>query len=279
MTDRFLNARNTNVRQRRCRRGLFFFTPTGDENSTQRTCSLHLAPNLDESALVRSRWAGFLPDRRMTTAFLVCILVVVTLLARGPVRAQAQPPQVQVFEIMLREDPIVKPGRVGAVEGVTDHKGHHFLVQNLDILQPVAVALVAREPALPMKLQLMKHNPVKLPFMKHDWNQPDRSGVTDAKGVATFRVRTQGDMKIRVTSETPQGGPYSLVVWAGDEMQLDMGNVLMPMQKSQQRQSGVPRDAGSWSTSMIVIVVLLGLIAFALIGVLWRLGPRGRTMG
>jgi len=267
MTDRMLNAQNTALRQWRWRSAVFFFTPAGDEGSTPRARSRYLAADLDASAFARSRGVLLVPDRRMTTAFLACILVAVTFLAPGPVCVQAKPPQ--VFDLTLREDPTVKPGRVVAVEGVTDYKGHHFLVHNLDVMQPVAVWLMAREPSRPLKLQLAKY----------DWNRPDRSGITDAKGVATFRVRTQGDMKIHVTSETPQAAPYYLVVWVGDEVQPKMDNVLVPTPKDKQPQDTAPRDAASWPTSMIVIVMLLGVSALALIGVFLRLGPRGRQVG
>jgi hypothetical protein len=166
----------------------------------------------------------------MNIALFACILVVVTLLVPGPARAQS--PQPKVFGITLREDPNVKPGHVGAVEGVTDQKGHRFLVENLDVLQPIAVTLVAREPSRPLKLQLIKY----------DWDKPDRSGVTDTDGVVTFRIRTQREMKILVTSETPQEVPYYLVIWIGDEIQPEMGKILVPRKGDKQRQDAAPRD-------------------------------------
>jgi hypothetical protein len=166
----------------------------------------------------------------MTTAFFACILVIVTFLAPETARAQVQQPQ--VFGITLREEPTAKPGRVGAIQGVTDQEGHRFLIEDLDIMQPVVVALVAREPAHPLKLQLLKY----------DWNKPDRSGVTSADGIATFRVRTQGEMKIFVTSETPQAAPYYLLVWVGDEIQPEMGTVLVPPKAYKQPKGTSSRD-------------------------------------
>jgi len=175
-------------------------------------------------------------------------------------------PEPQVFGITLHDDPRAKPGRVATLEGVADQQGHRFVVENLDILQPVAVAVVAREPSRALRLQLLKY----------DWSQPEQSAVTDSDAVASFRVRTQGDMKILVKPEGVQPAPYYLIVWVGDEIRLPMPDVIVPASQHDARQGGASASFQGWSTSALVIIAGVAVLGALLFGIFLRLGKLTR---
>jgi hypothetical protein len=205
-------------------------------------------------------------ERAIVISILVLTSCILEPWALGSLLAEQGQPQ--VFGITLREDPRAKPGRVATLEGVAGPEGHRFVVENLDILQPVAVAVVAREPSRTLRVQLLKY----------DWGQPDQSSLTDADGVASFRVRTQGDLKIFVGPEGHQPAPYYMVVWVGDEIVMPMSQIIAPASEYAKRHPSASVN-GMWSFSTLAIITLLAIIGLALIGVFLRLGKLTRKGG
>lgn len=131
-------------------------------------------------------------------------------------------------------------GSAAFVEGTAGAAGDRFFVENLSIIQPVIVTLVAQNPEADVRLQLSKYR----------FDVADKSASTKGTGKATFKLRTQGEMKIVVTG-TP-GSKYQLVVWAGPELKPEPPAVVL--------KGGVSGESrGPW------MWVALGLIAAGLL--------------
>ena len=135
--------------------------------------------------------------------------------------AFAQSPP-NVFHINLKPNPIIEAGRLGAVQGTADKTGHRFLVEDLTIGQGVAVVLFAQDKNRKMRLQLFKFK----------WDSPERSGETDSQGKVEFDLKTEGEMKVLVTSENGTPGDYVLVVLVVDELPpATVPSIFVPMPK------------------------------------------------
>ena len=81
--------------------------------------------------------------------------------------------------------------------------------------QPVEITFFQKIPSRTSTLQLCKF----------DWKKPEKTGSTKGTGIQTFKVRTEGDLKIFVASSQGER-PYQLAVWVGDEMRPAMKSVL-----------------------------------------------------
>lgn len=95
-------------------------------------------------------------------------------------------------------------GTVGKVSGACRAKGPTYAVDDFSIFQPVKVVLVAGNPKQKVHLHITKPSGADVIF----------DGDTNPKGVAIAKFRTQGDMRIVVTSTDP-GCHFGLLVWAG----------------------------------------------------------------
>jgi hypothetical protein len=151
--------------------------------------------------------------------------------------------------------PQIPKGRIALVEGIADSSGDHFAQEDLGILQPVAVTLLAKDPAADVTLQLLKDR----------WDTPHRSGSTKGTGQQAFRVRTQGELKIMVTAAQPT--PYLLVVWVGDDIKLPMKSAFVPMAQYRKRHpdaGGLGGSALTWAVAGLAgAIVLLAAVLFA----------------
>ena len=161
------------------------------------------------------------------------------------------------YNLQLKKDPAIPTGQAAGVGGDVDGAGHRFLVENLTLVQPVAVGVVADDPSKPIEVKLSKY----------DFESTDRNGTTDSSGRASFRLRTEGDLRILVRSTTSEPAPYSLMVWVGEEVPSEVRGPLVPMKKG----SG----ASGW-LSPPVLVGGLGLIALGAIGA-FLVSRRGRV--
>jgi len=162
-----------------------------------------------------------------------------------------------------RAEPDLPAGKYAFVEGEAGRQPHRFYLENLSILQPITVTLIARNPGDEIRLELGKYR----------FDQPDRTAATGSDGVVFERLRTQGELKIGVSAE---GGPkpYLLSVWVGDEIEAELPPVLVAA-KDYGGDSGSSGFAlgGSpvlWviAAALLVIVGLLAKMAF---------GKRGRS--
>ncbi|OQA34537.1 MAG: hypothetical protein BWY57_00393 [Betaproteobacteria bacterium ADurb.Bin341] len=164
--------------------------------------------------------------------------------------------QADVFRLVPKAESSLPSGKFVAVQGSAGTAGEKFVLENLSILQPVEVTLLAKDDRAELKLQLGKF----------DWKNPDRSGSTKGSGSATFHVRTEGDLKIQVSASQPET-PYQLAVWVGDEVQPPMS----PAFVSKERFKGKSLGGFDWGSPVLwIIALLLGAILAILIFIVLR---------
>lgn len=166
--------------------------------------------------------------------------VFATLIAAAATTAVAQPRDKQVatdLALIQLDEPL--NGQMARVEGrISGSEADRYTLSNLSIFQPVKVALVADQ------------TPVRLKLGKFDWKEDFGGGSTGSAGRFVKSFTTQGDLLLTV--EGPDGAPYSLIVWAGEEKPPNFEPVLVP-----------PSEAGEqrWATP-----ITIGIAAAALAG-------------
>src|SRR5688572_16783598 len=109
--------------------------------------------------------------------------------ARASTPAGKQGPP--VYKPALKALPETPRWRTAILQGSTNTEGHRFHIPSLDLLQPVAVILVAPNGADDLTLKLFKD----------DFTKPLRESSTDDRGIARFQIRTHGDLRIIVSSK------------------------------------------------------------------------------
>jgi len=129
-----------------------------------------------------------------------------------------------------------------------------YSIQDLDIMQPVAVRVEAEDPARPIRIEVVKG----------EWDQVYRDQTTGADGAAEVRFRTQGACGLKVTSPTGAGAGYRLALWVGDEIKTVPANVLVP------REGGAGGSNRGGFTDLLLgfiaaaLVVLIALVAWSM---------------
>jgi hypothetical protein len=185
-------------------------------------------------------WRPFLPPALLVLAGL--------LVAPVPARAQGS----EATALTLERVPGVERAQMAGLETDVKAAGDRYSVQDLDIMQPVAVRLRAIDPSRTVRLEVVKG----------EWTSVYRDCSTRGATPCEVRFRTQGNFGMRVTSPEGAGARYELGVFVGDEMKLVPANVVVP-----------PRDAGQAAGSGLGLTnILLGVIAVALVGLLLVVG-------
>ena len=137
---------------------------------------------------------------------------------------------------------------MAGLETDTKTGGDRYSVQDLDIMQPVAVRLRAIDPSQTVRLEVVKG----------EWTNVYRNCATSGAAPCEVRFRTQGNFGMQVTSPAGAGVPYELGVYVGDEMKLVPANLVVS-----------PKDAGRAAGGGLGLTnILLGVIAVALVGLL-----------
>jgi hypothetical protein len=170
--------------------------------------------------------------------------VVGALAAVAPLAAQqgAKEPQFTVLTPAAQAG--VEHGRMATASGRAGAAVERYSVQDLDLMQPVAVTVIAADPGAPVRLEVVKG----------EWEKVFRTCDTDATGQCAVRFRTQGNFGVQVRSTSGAEAAYELGVWVGDEIHAVPANVLGP-----------PVEKEGSSTLLLVIAGLLALILIALV--------------
>ena len=169
----------------------------------------------------------------------LCLLVC---LAVGASIARAE--EAPAYKLNLKPAEGLPNGKVATLQGTANPKGDRFFVESVGVLQPVVVTLVAKN----------KGDVIKLVLGKQRWDEALRQGTTGPNGMVTFKVRTQGELRMTVSGDGAK--PYNLIVWVGDEVKPDFAAVpaITPM-KDYKGAGG-----GSNTTGIIIACVLGGLL-------------------
>jgi hypothetical protein len=164
------------------------------------------------------------------------LLASILLLSLSQVSA-AQP---STIKLALKATPEIKNGKIAMVEGATELAGHLFVVESLTILQPVTITVIAKNAADDIRLELFKYF----------WDKPAREGSTKVAGHHTFKIRTQGELGIVVTS-AQERRPYQLIVWAGDEVRPPMKPVLVSTSRYRKQSSQASISGGTLQSLLL----------------------------
>lgn len=188
-----------------------------------------------------------------------CLVVRLAILLLIAVRAVAQESTNEAtlkgpeeFPLELKEMEGIQGGRAAMRQGIAETSGHHFTLSETTILQPILITLVARDPAQALELRLFKE----------DWRKAELEGATEEFGKVSFMTRTEGAMKIQVRSVSGVA-EYQLLVWVGDEVQVDPPTAFVSMQQNEE-----PSIASATSPQGSKTSIVLWVIAAALIGIL-----------
>lgn len=183
-------------------------------------------------------------------------LAIVCVFIAAAAAAQARkPPQVKSYRLVLKEYKEVPKGKAAFLTGRAQPQGDRFFIEDMSILQPIAVSLKTAAGGDPVKLQLSKYR----------WDKADQEASTGADGVATLRVRTQGEVRIVVSGQGDK--PYYLMVWAGDEVTPQLKPVVV-----RKASAAKPRSGGNY---LKWAGIGAGVIAIA--GVFFVMGRRKRS--
>jgi hypothetical protein len=140
----------------------------------------------------------------------------------SPASAQA-PPAVNAgpapIKLEFEKDPELGPGAVAVAHGMASAEPSRFWVNGLGINQPVAVA-VAADPGVALNVSLHKFS----------WDEALRTGTTSGpKGTVAFQLRTQGEVGVKVTAPDGAAAPFTVTIWAGDEVLPRTVDLLRPV--------------------------------------------------
>ena len=111
------------------------------------------------------------------------------------------------------------PGWKGAVlQGTANTVGQRFVISSLDVMQPVGVMLVPLDPNAKLTLKVFKD----------DFDKPLKESSTNGSAPARFQVRTQGPLRLTVSSA--QGtGRYQLLMMVGSEIKPPVPSLFVPI--------------------------------------------------
>lgn len=169
------------------------------------------------------------------------------------------------YKLELKASSKIKVGKVALAGGVAGADPHRMFLENLEILSPIAVTVLTKDPSHDIKVQLGKY----------DWDKNfSREGSTKGKTSLTFKVRTAGDLKILISSPDPEPRPFQLVVWVGDVAKPVLPPVAIkksawkaPANMPAKAGSGAAPAAGtpksSGTTGIIIAIVIAGVLIAA----------------
>jgi len=196
------------------------------------------------------------------------VSLLVALTALGAVRAPAQTAEAEqtvravidptAYRLDLKAIPELEQGKIAMAEGTAGPGGVRFVAENLSILQPVVVTVLAKDP----------DDDVRVSLSKYRYDESDRSGTTKGEGMYTTRLRTQGDLKVVVSSPDPK--PFQLVVWAGDEVAREMPPVIVS-------DPDAVSGSGGWGLGGSVVMWVIAGALLAIVGLLAVIVLRGRA--
>lgn len=136
----------------------------------------------------------------------VCLVLLLELGAL-PYAVHAGEAGPRIYRLQPKAQAGLEHGKAVIVRGESTPQGHRYFIENLNMLIPVAVTLVARNP----------EDDIRLAISKVSWARPEREGGTGKDGSVSFRFRTQGEFQMTV-SAPGEAKPYQLVAWVGDEV-------------------------------------------------------------
>jgi len=156
--------------------------------------------------------------------------------------------------VALKPEPSkdIASGKLAAVQSEIGTEPARYVVENLTILQPVQLVVATRKAGENVKVQLSKVR----------WDQVEQEATTEATGAAVFKFRTEGDVKIKVTSGDGQPHTYQIVCWVGDAQKPPQKSPFVSMAAFKKN---APSGGGLLASPVLWIIAgLLGAIVILL---------------
>lgn len=198
-----------------------------------------------------------------------CVIALL-LLAASPALGQTRR-----WELEPRPDPRLMAGRISVIGGITNEEGVRFVINGLDIMQPVQAVLASESPGTALRLLVYKETP--------DRALLDRA--TDARGAADVKFRTADSVQMRVTG--PAGSRYQLMTWVGPRVvrpslplftAIDATGAPAAAPAAPSATPAAQTPVRFIGVNLTVIAILLGFILAALLVIIVLLF-RGRSKG
>lgn len=180
-------------------------------------------------------------------------VVLLVLFGIGRAAADGAGEDAPAFELTLREAPELPSGKAALVQGESTSDGDKFFIDNIGVLQPIAVTLIAKNDG----------DVIKLVLAKDRWDESIQD-ISTAAGSSrvTLKLRTQGELRMIVKGDGPPK-PYFLVAWVGPEVTPDMESAVTPMK-------GFKGKSGGGGGQNGLIAIVFGVIGVLLVVVVAR---------
>lgn len=190
----------------------------------------------------------------------------------------AAPPSVQsrdpLWELVLEQDERFPIGAYKAITGMTTPAGVRFIVNGLDVNQPVQATLLSES----------TDEDLRFLVFKDDWDAPRLEGSTGSEGEITYRFRTNDHAAFQILG--PEGAEYQMFVWVGPKFQVEKPVPLITMAEYQRHQAApvsmeepsgeasTPKGEGQGKNTALYVLLSLILLALCAIFVLLLRGKK-----
>ena len=153
-----------------------------------------------------------------------------------------------LMQIEVKPDERIAKGKSAFIHGETDAIGDKFLVEGIDVMQPVYVGVYTKNADDKIRVRIVKDN----------WDKAEREENTDGTGKAEFTFRTYDGFKIGIDAK--EDTEYQIVVWVGDEISDDLPAIAVPASDYVEREDKTNPDVNSKSDEVSFSYLELGLI-------------------
>jgi hypothetical protein len=187
------------------------------------------------------------------------------------------------WEIAPEKDARVRAGKLSVVGGQTNEAGVRFVINHIDILQPMEIVLATEDAAKPLTLQVYKDAPEHALLKK----------ATDAGGTVVAKFRTDESVHLMVSG--PAGAKYQLMTWQGPRVEVPTPTPFVPIDArgtplvegveltppataaKPVPQTGAATTTLEVPTSVIILLALILVAVVALAVVVFLRGRGGKT--
>lgn len=143
---------------------------------------------------------------------------------------------------------------VGRVEGTVDDTGTRFYLKGLDVMAPLVIQLLAKDPEKPIDVSLHR-------FL---WRDIDFEGSTNEEGDWGYTGRVYDEVGITLKAEDPSD--FYLLAWMGPSIEnLSEPNLFVPADGASPVSGAAKSQSAVPMWALVVIIGLLAVIAVILI--------------